>query len=137
MASPTANSDDLSTQRSPPVILNFKAVNNGERTTEIKSADECSDISNNKKRFTKMNKKKLNELVVNQDALNINSAYLSSIEERKLGKFKRRACKNKLIQDNWISDTLPVNISIMDDNSKEMLKEKKYNELLEELTGIQ
>lgn len=38
------------------------------------------------------------------------------------------------VQVDLISDTLPVNLSIMDDTSKEMLKKKKYNEIVDELT---
>lgn len=44
--------------------------------------------------------------------------------------------KTKKRQGYLISDTLPVNISIMDHDAKAMLHQKKYNELVDELTNL-
>lgn len=78
----------------------------------------------------------MEEQVASQTLQNSEKLQTNILENKVIGKSKRRACKKQFIQESWISDTLPVNISIMDDTAKEMLKEKKYNELLQELIGI-
>ena len=52
---------------------------------------------------------------------------------------KHKIPKSSILQNkqgknaNFVSDTLPVSLNIMDDNCKQMLKKKEYNQIVTQL----
>lgn len=104
-------------------------------TTHSKSLEVSAETSSLDKLMVTSEKKEYPAKIRSDDEF-VKVKNSDKNEKSKKVRTTKRKYFTKYMSNEFTKDTLPVNMSMMDENTQMLFKEKQYNELVNEITGM-
>ena len=104
-------------------------------TTHSKSHEVSNDINDIEKLLVACEKKEYPSKIRSDDEF-VKPKNSDKNEKSKKVRTTKRKYFTKYMSNEFTKDTIPVNMSMMDENTQKLFREKEYNDLVNEITGM-